>query len=66
MVSTSSCGSLLIGDGRVVDTSGVPPKNNHMNLALVRYQSWLTMSSLAVAVSTQCDFKWKMGGGSTC
>ena len=46
--------SLLIGDERAVGASEVPPQNNHpknhLVFAMVRYQSWLTSSSLAIAI----------------
>ena len=50
IVSTISCGNLVIGD-RVVDASGVPPKNNHLRTAFVRYQYLLTSSWFAMVVS---------------
>jgi len=52
-MSTSSCGSLAIGDERPVGTSGAPPNSNHSILALVRYQSRLIKSSFAIGVLTQ-------------
>ena len=39
-------------DECAVDASGVPPKND-LILAMVRYQSLLTSSSFAIAVSAQ-------------
>ena len=40
--------NLVIGDEHSVNVaSGVPPRNNHLILALVRYQSWLKSNSLA-------------------
>jgi len=55
IISTRSCGILVIGDGRAVDASEVLRENNRAVLALVRYQTWLTRSSLAVAVLTKWD-----------
>ena len=56
--STSSRGSLAIGDERRVDASWVPPRggsivmswaHNHLIPAMVRYQSLSTNNSIATA-----------------
>jgi len=54
--STSSCGSLVIGDGRRVDTSSVSPQlNNCSILALPRHQTLAANNSNPIAVKTRDD-----------
>ena len=63
IVSTMSCGKLVIEDGRAVDTFGGPPRKNDLILAFVRYKRRLTNGWGTTDVLTQYNgqMEWQEG-----
>ena len=64
IVSTMSCGRLVIEDDRAVDAFGGPPRKNDLILAFVRYQSRLTNGWGTTVVSTHWyngQMEWQEG-----